>query len=219
MIKSLTTEQINSMMKSNTGIQPPLFFPESTFFLILRDGIEEMRPIALEAADTVEQYLEKVHSQIDFPELSRFPKVKAAISDEIAAISKDSLEECQNFINTFIDIQKSYANTSGIDILASINSSETILQNQKALLLKNIALDYFNMARKQVENEVQKIIMRMIVKKSIERLRVELFNKLVTHPDVTEDPTIARRRNNCLKMIAALKDASSTINEIRMIHF
>jgi len=219
MIRSLTTEQINAMMKSNTGIQPPLFFPESTFFLILRDGIEEMRPIALEAADTIEQYLEKVHSQIDFPELSRFSKVKAAISDEIASISKDSLEECQNFINTFIDIQKSYANTSGIDILASINSSETVLQNQKALLLKNIALDYFNMARKQVENEVQKIIMRMIVKTSIERLRTELFNKLVTNPDVNEDPTIGRRRNNCLRMIAALKEASSTINEIRIIHF
>jgi GTPase SAR1 family protein len=217
-ISLMSSSEIMSIMNSNTGIQPTLFFPESSFYMILRDGIEEMRPIAIEAADMVEQYLEKIHSDIDFPELSRFPKVKAAISDEIATISKESLEECQQFINTFIDIQKSYVNTAGVNIFGLLNNQDAPPGEQKAILLKKIALDYFNSSRKQVEDEIPKIIIRMIVKKSVERFRQELFAKLVTKPDVTEDPAIARRRKNCCKMIQALKDASSTLNEIRMIH-
>jgi GTP-binding protein EngB required for normal cell division len=217
-IKEMTTDEINAIMDSNTGIQPPLFFPESSFYMILRDGIEEMRPIAVEAADKVEQFLETIHSAIDFPELTRFPKVKSAIADEVATISKDSLEECQEFISTFIDIQKSYVNTAGINIFGLLTNQDESPSEQKASLLKKIAVDYFNSARKQVEDEVPKIIIRMIVKKSIERFRQELFTKLVTKPDVTEDPGIARRRKNCLKMIEALKEASSTLNEIRMIH-
>jgi hypothetical protein len=218
-IVCMTPEEINDIIKSNTGVQPPLFFPESTFFMILRDGIEEMRPIALEAADKVEQILQKIHADIDFPELTRFPKVKSAIADEISIISRDTLEECQNFISTFIDIQKAYVNTSGIEISDFNNKQGANTGMQKAIFLKNIAIDYFVMARKQVEDEIPKIIVRMIVKKSIEKFRQELFVKLVTRPDVTEDPAIARRRKNCIKMINALKETSSTLNEIRMIHF
>ena len=56
----------------------------------------------------------------------------------------------------------------------------------------------------------------ILIKKSTENLRHELFKRLVLKPNLTEDPEIAERRKKCISLIKALKEASSILNEVRM---
>lgn len=83
------------------------------------------------------------------------------------------------------------------------------------LLLELVAY-YFNICKREIIDVIPKTVHRMLIKKSTENLRIDLFNRLVTRPDLAEDPVIAERRKKCLTLIKALKEASSILNEVRM---
>lgn len=213
-----SNEEIDKIIEINTGVQPPLFFPESSFFILLRDTIEKLRSPCLDACEIIQHRIDDIHSKIDIPELNRFPKVKAALADELSNISKQQLEACQQYINTYIDIQKSWVNTSNPKLSRAKLDSITEEYNQKAELLRKLADNYLGTIKTEVSDEIPKIIHKMIINNAVETYRVTLFRSLVTHPDVSEDPDIAQRRAKCVALINALKEAYSTINEIRMIH-
>ena len=75
---------------------------------------------------------------------------------------------------------------------------------------------YFNICKREIADTVPKVVHRILIKKSTEKLRYELFKRLVINPQLQEDNDVAARRKKCVTLIQALKEASSILNEVRM---
>lgn len=210
---SLDTTMIKKMIEANSGIQRSLFFPEATFHRLVKDYCEKMRQSAVEAAEIVHHRLMELHQNVHLAELDRFPKAKLKLAQSISDIAKETVDECITFVNQIIDIQSVY-----IDPTFKDNNGQKFdkpSQSNVELLL-SLVDQYFNICKNQVADAVPKAVHRIIIKQSTDKLRIELFKRLVVKPDLDEDPDIANRRKKCKELITALKQASSILNEVRM---
>jgi hypothetical protein len=210
-------EEVRKMIEANSGIQRSLFFPEVTFHSLIREYIEQMRAPAVEAAEMVHHRMMELHQKVVLPELDRFPKVKAQLSQAISDIARETVEDCIQFVNDFMDCQLAYVNAEHPTF-----KERTRAQLQTASLSDNIDLllelvdRYYLICKKEVMDAVPKGVHRILIKESTQRLRTELFKRLVIKPDLVEDPDIAARRKKCQNLIKNLNEAGSILNEVRM---
>jgi len=218
-VKDMSREEVRKMIEANSGLQRSLFFPEATFHRLVKDYIERMRAPSVEAAEIVHHRMMELHTQVIFPELDRFPKVKNLLTQAIADIAREKVEECINFINQIIDIQTSYMNAEHKAFMERTQSSlqSGSLANNIDLLLELVDR-YYCICKKEISDVIPKTVHRILIGNSTEVLRQELFKRLVTKPDLAEDPDVAARRKKCVALIKALKEASSILNEVRMAH-
>jgi GTP-binding protein EngB required for normal cell division len=217
--KNMPKDRVLQMIESNSGIQRSLFFPEATFHRLIKDYVEMMRAPAVEAAEIVHHRMMELHTKVIFPELDRFPKVKSLLSQSIADIARETLEECITFINNTIDIQTAYINAEHKSFMertqAQLQSGS--LSNNVDLLLELVDR-YVDICKREIGDVIPKTVHRILIRQSTENMRQELFKRLVTSPNLTEDPDVAARRKKCVALIKALKEASSILNEVRMAH-
>lgn len=217
--KDKPRDEVLKMIEANSGLQRALFFPEATFHRLIKDQIELMRAPAVEAAEIVHHRMMELHTKVILPELDRFPKVKSLLSQSIADIARETVEECITFINHVIDIQTAYVNAEHKSFM-----ERTQAQLQSGSLANNVDLllelvdRYFGICKREIADIIPKTVHRILIKKSTEKMRQELFRRLVIQPNLTEDPDVAARRKKCLALIKALKEASSILNEVRMAH-
>ncbi|EAX95723.1 Dynamin central region family protein [Trichomonas vaginalis G3] len=217
--KTMPREKVIAMIEANSGLQRALFFPEATFYRLIRDYIEMMRAPSTEAAEIVHHRMMELHTKVILPELDRFPRVKALLSQSIADIAKETLEECLVYVNQIIDIQSCYINSEHKSFMertqAQLQSGS--LDNNVDFLLELVDR-YVDICKREIADVIPKTVHRILIKKSTEVMRQELFKRLVTDPDLAEDPDVAARRAKCVALIKALKEASSILNEVRMAH-
>jgi GTPase SAR1 family protein len=205
------------MIEANSGLQRSLFFPEATFHRLVVEQIEKMRAPSVEAAEIVHHRLMELHQRVHLNELERFPKVKQLLSQSVAEIARSSVEECIQFVSQVIEIQTSYVNSEHGVFKERTNAqlkSGSVVTNVDLLL--ELVDNYFKVVRRQVADTIPKVVHRILIKKSTEKLRLELFKRIVLKPDLAEAPEVALRRKKCVELIAALKNASSILNEVRM---
>ena len=217
--KNMPREKVLQMIEANSGLQRSLFFPEATFHRLIKDYVEMMRAPAVEAAEIVHHRMMELHTKVILPELDRFPKVKSLLSQSIVDISRETLEECIVYINQVIDIQTAYINAEHKSFMertqAQIQSGS--LSNNVELLLELVDR-YVDICKREIADVIPKTVHRILIRQSTENMRQELFKRLVTKPNLTEDPDVAARRKKCVQLIKALKEASSILNEVRMAH-
>jgi hypothetical protein len=176
-----------------------------------------MRAPAVEAAENVHHRMLELHQKVHLNELERFPKAKYLLAQSVTEIARESVEECLIFVNQLIDIQTAYVNSEH-----KIFKERTTSQLKSGSVTTNVELmlelvdRYFAVCRREVQDTVPKIVHRILIKKSTEKLRIELFKRMVLSPELSEDPDVARRRKKCQELIKALKEASSILNEVRM---
>jgi hypothetical protein len=120
-------------------------------------------------------------------------------------------------VNQSIDIQTAYVNSEHPAFKERTNAklkSGNVTTNVDLLL--ELVDRYFTVCKRQIQDIVPKIVHRILIKKSTEKLRLELFRRVVVKPNLAEDPDVAARRKKCVELIKALKNASSVLNEVRM---
>jgi hypothetical protein len=216
-VLQMDRQVVTRMIEANSGLQRSLFFPEATFHRLVVEHIEKMRPASVEAAETVHHRLMELHQRVHLNELERFPKVKQLLSQSVAEIARSSVEECIAFINQVIDVEMAYVNSEH-----PVFKERTSAQLKSGSVTTNVELllelvdRYFAVCKRQVQDTIPKVVHRILIKKSTEKLRLELFKRIVLKPLLAEDPDVAARRKKCVELIRALKNASSIINEVRM---
>lgn len=213
---TLDKTMVLKMIEANSGIQRSLFFPEASFHRLVKDYCEKMRQPAIEAAEIVHHRMMELHQNVHLNELDRFPKAKLALAQAISDISKETVDECIIFVNQLVDIQGVYVDPSFKDKVSKGFEAKSVQSNVELLL--DLVDQYFNICKNQLADAVPKAVHRIIIKQSTEKMRYELFKRLVVKPDLAEDPDIAVRRKRCNDLINALKEASSILNEVRMTH-
>lgn len=208
---------VTKMIEANSGVQRTLFFPEKSFHMLVQSKVEEMRAPCVQAAEVVHHRLMELHTKTILPELDRFPNVKRLLSQSIVDIARESLEECVEFVNNFIDTETAYVNAEDPKLkerTAETAKSGSLKENSDLLL--DLVDRYIEVCKREISDVVPKTIHRILIRKSTDVLRVELFKRLVTNPDLAEDPDIVARRKKCQALIGALHEAASILNEVRM---
>ena len=219
-IPSATTIDKNMVLKmieANSGMQRSLFFPEATFHHLIIEYIEKMRQPAIEATEIVHHRLMELHQKVHLNELDRFPKAKLLLAQSVTDIARETVEECLVFVNQVIDIQMAYINSDHPSFKERTHAqlkSGSVGSNVDLLL--ELVDRYFNICKREIADTIPKVVHRILIKKSTEKLRYELFKRLVINPQLQEDQDVAARRKKCVTLIQALKEASSILNEVRM---
>jgi GTPase SAR1 family protein len=212
----LDPDVVKNMIEANSGIQRALFFPEATFHRLVKAFIEQMRVPAVEAAEVVHHRMMELHGKVHLNELERFPQAKLLLAQSVGEIARETVEECMVFLNQLIDIQLAYINSQHPAFTertqAQLNSGSV---TSNVGLLLELVDRYVGICKKEIADTVPKIVHRILIKKSTEKLRLELFKRIVINPRLEEDPDVAARRKKCQDLIKALKEAGSILNEVR----
>ena len=214
---TIDKNMVLKMIEANSGMQRSLFFPEATFHHLIIEYIEKMRQPAIEATEIVHHRLMELHQKVHLNELDRFPKAKLLLAQSVTDIARETVEECLVFVNQVIDIQMSYINSDHPSFKERTHAqlkSGSVGSNVDLLL--ELVDRYFNICKREIADTIPKVVHRILIKKSTEKLRYELFKRLVINPQLQEDQDVAARRKKCVTLIQALKEASSILNEVRM---
>jgi dynamin 1-like protein len=86
-------------------------------------------------------------------------------------------------------------------------------------IIKNLIVSYFNVVRKNINDSVPKTIMCFLVNQSKNISQRELVSVLYKEDNLndllTEDPAVAKQRENCEKIIITLRKALTILQEVR----
>ncbi|EAY20860.1 Dynamin central region family protein [Trichomonas vaginalis G3] len=218
-VKTTPQELVAKMIESQGGLRGSMFFPEATFHALVKDEIEKLRPCVLKCIDNAKERLVQVHQSVHVPELERF----FSLRDNILQIAIDGVvqasKEAAVYANKLIDIHTSFINTRHPDFApckAQIDANGGFGNNVPMLI--DLVHRYFVIVRKEVIDSIPKAIFRTMLVDSVKQLRFDLVEKLVLEPDLNEDPVIVEKRNSCLKLIAALKQAQLVLADVRKAH-
>ena len=212
-VKEVPISRVETMIKNNSGIGGSLFFPQQTFQTLINQEIEKLRPCAIECVQNVKKALIELHNSVDVPELSRF----SSLRDGIVMMAQENViassQLAEKFINQLIDVQIAYVNTSHPDFQGMHIDFGAIMNNVSALV--DLVHRYYVVVRKEIMDSIPKAIFKYVLTESTDELRLQIVNKFVLNPDLSEDPIVVEKRNKCIQYIRALKEAQSILAEVR----
>lgn len=216
-VKEMPVKSVQNMIEMHSGIKGSMFFPEQTFHTLVKLEIEKLRPCVKESIEKSKTILIEIHNSLEVPELNRFTSLK----ENIVNIAQDVVNECAKeavaYADQLIDIQKSYINVHHPDFQGSKPIDLNGGMNNVSILV-DLVHRYYVIVRKEIIDTIPKAIFKCLLHKSVSKLRFELVQKLVLNPELNEDPDVAEKRRNCLKMIDALKKASTILADVRKTH-
>jgi hypothetical protein len=126
-------------------------------------------------------------------------------------------------VNQAIDIQTAYVNSEHPAFKERTTAklkSGSVTTNVDLLL--ELVDRYFTVCKRQIQDIVPKIVHRILIKKSTEKLRLELFKRVVVKPNLAEDPRCCREKEEmcrthqstqeCIKRPQRSEDGSRHLN-------
>ncbi|KAI9189518.1 Dynamin- GTPase protein [Blastocladiella emersonii ATCC 22665] len=116
-VASLSVREIRTAMRNATGSRPALFIPEAAFDLLVKPQIARLEAPALRCVDTVYEELLRLTHESCFPELRRYPVLRARVLDGVSDLLKEHLAPTRAFVQTLVAIQRAYINTSHPDFI------------------------------------------------------------------------------------------------------
>lgn len=116
-IEGLTAETIRLAIRNATGTRAALFIPEQAFEILVKKQIARLRDPSLQCIGLVYDELQRIVSQVEGPELSRF----AVLRERLVEVVNDLLRKCREptmkMANDLINIELSYINTAHPDFI------------------------------------------------------------------------------------------------------
>ncbi|KAI9219143.1 Dynamin central region-domain-containing protein [Blastocladiella britannica] len=121
-VASLSVREIRTAMRNATGSRPALFIPEAAFDLLVKPQIARLETPSLRCVDTVYEELLRLTHESCFPELRRYPVLRARVLQGVADLLKEHLVPTRTFVATLVAIQRAYINTSHPDFIGGANA-------------------------------------------------------------------------------------------------
>lgn len=223
------------LIRNHAGITVPIFVSHQVFESLIRRHIELLRPAALEVVSRVTAEILKIHGQVSFPDLERYPQVKDAISGAVRNLVEGCVAPTEQFVNDMIDNEKIFINTArhdfrGAAILAEKRQKDAIpvrktkvqVDRESTGTLVKLCGRYFELVKTQVVDLVPKAVVMMLVEGSSKQLHDTLLKKVygdaISGDMMKEDPRISQRRTKCREVLAALKRAQQVLQEVRQFN-
>eukprot|EP00614_Pseudopedinella_elastica_P027250 CAMPEP_0172635434 /NCGR_PEP_ID=MMETSP1068-20121228/199318_1 /TAXON_ID=35684 /ORGANISM="Pseudopedinella elastica, Strain CCMP716" /LENGTH=519 /DNA_ID=CAMNT_0013447641 /DNA_START=110 /DNA_END=1666 /DNA_ORIENTATION=- len=113
----LTDDDIRTAICNANGTRQSLFVPEISFDLLVRRQITRLEQPGLQCIDLVFDELQRMASQCETTELTRFPELRDRVLDVVNQLLRKCVAPTQNMIGNLIKIELAYINTSHPDFI------------------------------------------------------------------------------------------------------
>lgn len=126
----LTNEEIRTTICNANGTRPALFVPEMSFDILARRQISRLEQPGIQCVDLVYEELQRIASQCEPGELTRFPNLRERMVEVVNGLLKRAVGPTQMMVSNLIKIELAYINTSHPDF---IGGSRAVAQLMKKL--------------------------------------------------------------------------------------
>lgn len=133
---NLSDEDIRTTIRNANGPRQSLFVPEVSFELLAKRQIKRLEQPGLQCIDLVFDELQRVTSQCETMELSRFPELRNRVIEVVNHMLRSSLVPTQAMVQNLIQIELSYVNTNHPDF---IGGSRAVAQLMERLQRETIS--------------------------------------------------------------------------------
>jgi dynamin 1-like protein len=113
----LTDEEIRTTICNANGTRPSLFVPEMSFDILARRQISRLEQPGLQCVDLVYEELQRIASQCEPGELTRFPNLRDRLVEVVNDLLKRAVGPTQMMVSNLIKIELAYINTSHPDFI------------------------------------------------------------------------------------------------------
>ena len=127
---SLPDEEIRATICNANGTRPSLFVPEMSFDILVRRQIGRLEQPGIQCVDLVYEELQRIASQCEPGELTRFPCLRERMVEVISGLLKRAVGPTQMMVANLIKIELAYINTSHPDF---IGGSKAVAQLMRKL--------------------------------------------------------------------------------------
>ncbi len=126
----LTDEEIRTTICNANGTRPSLFVPEISFDILVRRQISRLEQPGIQCVDLVYEELQRISSQCEPGELTRFPNLRDRLVEVVNGLLKRAVGPTQMMVSNLVKIELAYINTSHPDF---IGGSRAVAQLMRKL--------------------------------------------------------------------------------------
>ena len=150
--------------------------------------------------------------------INRFPLLSKTIRDIIINdLLKKSVELTNSKINEMIIIEEDYIWTDEPNFLNKLYNLPENLDKQKYNInfIRNVLVTYYDTVRKNIQNNIPKVIMTFLVKYSQKSINSFLFNSITNDKVDTllsENTEIEKKREDLINKLEVLKNARDVLD-------
>lgn len=127
----LSDEDIRTTIRNANGPRQALFVPEVSFELLAKRQIKRLEQPGLQCVDLVFDELQRVTSQCETIELSRFPELRDRVVEVVNSMLRGSLVPSQTMIQNLIQIELSYVNTNHPDFIGGSRAVAQLMEKMQ----------------------------------------------------------------------------------------
>jgi len=125
-IQALTPSSIRTALQNCTGPRQSVFLPELAFEVLVKPQIRNFSYPCRSVVTDVAREMEAVALNISTTELQKYPNLKRSVQDITLNLLKERIPITQQYVQSMIDIQVGYINTSHPDFLAATSLFESV---------------------------------------------------------------------------------------------
>ncbi|RLN21652.1 hypothetical protein BBJ28_00005537 [Nothophytophthora sp. Chile5] len=127
----LSDEDIRTTIRNANGPRQSLFVPEVSFELLAKRQISRLEQPGLQCVDLVFDELQRVTSQCETIELTRFPELRDRVMEVVNGMLRASLVPTQAMIQNLIQIELAYVNTNHPDFIGGSRAVAQLMEKMQ----------------------------------------------------------------------------------------
>jgi dynamin 1-like protein len=113
----LTDEEIRVTICNANGTRRALFVPEISFDILVRRQVSRLEQPGIQCVDLVYDELQRIASQSEPKELTRFPNLRDRMVEVVSSLLKRCVSPTQMMVSNLVRIELAYINTNHPDFL------------------------------------------------------------------------------------------------------
>ncbi|CAB9512103.1 Dynamin-1-like protein [Seminavis robusta] len=124
----LSDEEIRTTICNAHGTRPALFVPEVSFDILIRRQIARLEQPGVQCVDLVYEELQRISSQSEPSELTRFPTLRDRMIEVVNMLLKRAMEPTQMMVSNLVKIELAYINTSHPDFIGGSRAVAQLME-------------------------------------------------------------------------------------------
>ncbi|KAL0585757.1 hypothetical protein ABG067_004480 [Albugo candida] len=128
---TLSDEDIRTTIRNANGPRQSLFVPEISFELLAKRQIKRLEQPGLQCVDLIFDELQRVASQCETMELSRFPELRDRVLEVVNKMLRTCLGPTQTMIQNLIHIELAYINTNHPDFIGGSRAVAQLMEKMQ----------------------------------------------------------------------------------------
>lgn len=227
-LEMVSEEDIYNAVKNSNGFKQSLFVSQNAFETLAKHMIVKLKPVSLDCAESVAQELAFLFQKVRVEEIEPFMELKKNIDTIIGDLIATRLIPTKHFIESFFEIESGHVNTRHPDFLSSatdsiknshkneeekesnLYKSLTKREKNEIELIKQMLFNYFEVVKKNVCDYIPKIVLTLLVHKTLEQCERELISKLYKTDRYSE---LLKEKEEDLNKYEVLKNELKDIKE------